>query len=89
MNTPPETDPVRAQRQRIGRIVTLAKRVGYLALSVAIVAFFLGLILGLPRWTVTIAVVGLIAACVILPLPIVLGYGLRKAEREDPLQPPH
>jgi hypothetical protein len=88
MSSPPETDPVRAQRVRIGRIVTLAKRAGYLALLVAIVAFFLGLILGLPRWTVTVAIVGLVAACVILPIPIVLGYGLRKAEREDPVRAP-
>ena len=28
-------------------------------------------------------VVALIAACVVLPVPIVLGYGLRAAERED------
>ena len=30
-----------------------------------------------------IAVVALIAACVVLPVPIVLGYGLRAAERDD------
>ena len=28
-------------------------------------------------------VVALVAACVVLPVPIVLGYGLRAAERED------
>lgn len=86
MAASPAADPVRAQRARIARIVTLAKRVGYACLLAAIVAFFLGLILGLPRWTVTIAVAGLVAACVILPVPIVLGYGLRKAEREDPVR---
>jgi hypothetical protein len=32
---------------------------------------------------VTITVVALVAACVVLPAPIILGYGLRAAERED------
>jgi hypothetical protein len=27
--------------------------------------------------------VGLIVACVVLPIPIVLGYGVRAAARED------
>jgi hypothetical protein len=32
---------------------------------------------------VTVTIVSLVAACVILPVPIVMGYGLRAAERED------
>ena len=86
--TTPTDDPVRAQRARIARYVALAKRAGYLALLVAIVAFFVALATGVPQWLITVAVVGLVAACVILPLPIVLGYGIRKAEREDPEPPP-
>ena len=31
----------------------------------------------------TVTVVALVAACIVLPVPIVLGYGLRAAERED------
>jgi hypothetical protein len=38
---------------------------------------------GFPSGIVTVTVVALIAACVVLPVPIVLGYGLRAAERED------
>lgn len=83
----PAADPVRAQRARIGRAVAFAKRIGYAALLIAIVAFFAALAFGFPDWLVTVAVVGLIASCVILPLPIILGYGIRKAEREDP-EPP-
>jgi len=60
-------DPVAQRRARIARWVGLAKRVGYGLLLLAIVAF----------------VVALIAACIVLPVPIVLGYGLRAAERED------
>ncbi len=76
-------DPVLARRARIARMVSVAKRIGYLALGVAIVAFFIAIIAGFPTWAVTVSVVGLIAACIVLPLPIVFGYGVRAAERED------
>jgi hypothetical protein len=76
-------DPVRARRARIARLAALGKRIGYLALGVAVVAFFIGVAAGWPGWTVTVVIAGLVAACVILPLPIVLGYGVRAAERED------
>ena len=79
----PTGDPVRAQRARIARAVAAAKRVGYGALLVSVVAFFAGLATDFPRWTVVAAVGGLVLACVVLPLPIVLGYGIRAAERED------
>jgi hypothetical protein len=77
------TDEVVARRARIRRVVVAAKRVGYLALVVAIVAFFVGLAAGLPGWSVTITVVALVTAIVVLPLPIVLGYGIRAAERDE------
>jgi hypothetical protein len=32
---------------------------------------------------VVVTTTGLVAACVILPIPIVLGYGVRAAARED------
>ncbi len=76
-------DPVLAQRRRIARLVGIAKRVGYLALLVAIVAFFVGLIVGFAPVIAAIATAGLITACVILPIPIVLGYGIRAANRAD------
>ena len=78
-----EQDPILARRARIARLAALGKRMGYLALSVAIVAFFIGVATSFPTWTVAVAVSGLIAACVVLPIPIVLGYGVRAAERED------
>ncbi len=76
-------DPVLARRARIAHLVGLGKRVGYTALLVAIVAFFVGLASGFPGWTVFLIVAGLVTACVVLPLPIVFGYGVRAAERED------
>jgi ABC-type proline/glycine betaine transport system permease subunit len=76
-------DPVLARRARIARLAALGKRVGYLALLLAIVSFVAGVITGFATWTVVLSTVGLVAACVILPVPIVLGYGVRAAARED------
>lgn len=76
-------DPVVARRARIARFAALGKRVGYLALLIAIVAFFIGVGTSFASWTVTVCIAGLAAACVVLPLPIVLGYGVRAADRED------
>ena len=76
-------DPIVARRHRIARLAALGKRIGYSALGAAIVAFFVGVAAGFPAWTVTVSIVGLVAACIILPVPIVLGYGVRAAARED------
>jgi hypothetical protein len=79
----PESDPVLERRHRIARIVALGKRVGYLLLLAAVVAFVVAAAAGFPSWAVTTTIVALVGACVVLPVPIVLGYGLRAAERED------
>jgi hypothetical protein len=76
-------DPVRARRARIARIATIGKRIGYAALLVAILAFFVGVLLDFPEWCQFLIIAGLIGACIVLPIPIVLGYGVRAAERED------
>lgn len=79
----PDLDPVAIRRARIARLVDLAKRAGYTALLVAIAAFVVGAFTSFPGWAVGTSIAGLVAACVILPLPIVLGYGVRAAEREE------
>jgi membrane protein implicated in regulation of membrane protease activity len=79
----PDPDPVLQRRDRIARAVTLGKRVGYLLLLAAVAAFVVGALAGFPNWAVTVTIVALVGACVVLPVPIVLGYGLRAAERED------
>ena len=76
-------DPVLQRRARIARWVSLAKRIGYGLLLLAVVTFVVAAIAGFPNGVVTLTVVALIAACVVLPVPIVLGYGLRAAERDD------
>ena len=77
------SDPVLERRARIARSVAIAQRVGYLALGVAVVAFVVAFATGFPTWLVTITVVALVAAIVILPVPIVFGYGVKAAEREE------
>lgn len=76
-------DPVLVRRARIARLAALGKRIGYFALLLAIVSFVAGVSTGFATWTVVLSTVGLVAACVILPVPIVLGYGVRAAARED------
>ena len=76
-------DPVVARRARIARWVAIATRVGYTLLLVAVAAFVVAALTGFASGPVTVTVVALVAACVILPVPIVLRYGIRAAERED------
>lgn len=77
-------DPVLARRAQVARIVAATKRLGYALLLAAIGAFTIGAISDFPSWTVGVAAVGLVGSSIVLPIPIVLGYGIRKAEREDP-----
>lgn len=76
-------DPVLARRARIARFVAVGKRIGYLALALAILAFFVGAATQFPTWTVAVSIAGLAVSSVVLPIPIVLGYGVRAAQRED------
>jgi len=76
-------DPVAARRARIARVAAIGKRIGYLALAIAIVAFFVGVATSFPAWAVGVSIAGLVVSCVVLPIPIVLGYGVRAAARED------
>jgi hypothetical protein len=79
----PDLDPVVARRARIARLVTAAQRVGYAFLLLAIVVFVVGIATDFPAWTVDLTVGSLVVAIVVLPVPIVLGYGVRAAEREE------
>jgi hypothetical protein len=76
-------DPVVARRARIARFAARGKRIGYLALAVAIVAFFIAVATSFPTWAVDVTIAGLAVSSVVLPIPIVLGYGVRAAARED------
>ncbi|MBK5288154.1 MAG: hypothetical protein JJE46_06780 [Acidimicrobiia bacterium] len=76
-------DPVLARRARIATQVNLAKRIGYFGLLVAIVGFGIGMATTFSGPIITVAVIGLVVGFVILPIPIVLAYGVKAADRED------
>ena len=76
-------DEVRARRARIAFWTKLAKRIGYYLLLLAMVAFAVALITGFEGFWVVVCVASLLTAVVILPIPIIIGYGIRAAERED------
>ena len=78
-----EPDPVLARRARIARVVRYGQRAGYAALLVAVVSFVVAAATDFPAVAVDISVAALVAGIVILPVPIVLGYGVRAAEREE------
>jgi len=80
--TPP-SDPILIRRARIRRAVTLAQRIGYGAMAAAVVVFVIGASTGFPGWSVAVTVGALAMSILVLPVPIVLSYGLRAAERED------
>jgi hypothetical protein len=78
-----EPDRVLARRARIARVVRYGQRAGYAALLAAVVSFVIAAATDFPALAVDISVAALVAAIVILPVPIVLGYGVRAAEREE------
>lgn len=80
-------DPVRAQRARMAKAAATGKRVGYGLFGVAVVAFFVALAGGFPSGLVTTVVAALAVGSAVLAPSIVIGYGVRAAEREDPRRP--
>jgi anaerobic C4-dicarboxylate transporter len=82
-----EHDPILERRARIRRLVSIGQRVGYGAMGLAVVVFAIGAAFGFPGWTVVVTVAALAVSIAVLPVPIVLSYGIRAAEREDRGQP--
>jgi hypothetical protein len=78
-----DDDPVRLRRARIGRLAGTGRRLGYGLLGVAVVAFFFGAVTGFTSAVVVVVVASLAAGSAVLLPAIVVGYGVRAAERED------
>ena len=70
-------------RARAAKFAKLGKRVGYLAMLVGIVGFIAALATNFATWAIAMCLIGMIASCVVLPIPIVISYGVRAAARED------
>jgi hypothetical protein len=82
-----DPDPVLERRARIRRLVSIGQRVGYGAMALAVLVFAIGAALGFPDWTVVVTVAALAVSIAVLPVPIVVSYGIRAAEREDRERP--
>ena len=78
-----ERDPVRERRQHIATWTNLAKRIGYLAFLVALVAFFVALATDFNATMGAIVVAALVVGCVVLAPAIIMGYAVKAAERDD------
>ena len=81
------TDPVVERRARIARWCEIGKRVGYALYGVAVILFFIGLATEYTTWLVTTIVVCMGVGAVVLIPAIILGYGVKAADREDRGEP--
>jgi hypothetical protein len=77
------SDPVRARRARIARLVTIGQAVGYGLFALAVVLFVVGLVAGYTDGLVSVIVTALVVGSLVLAPSIVFGYAVRAAERED------
>jgi hypothetical protein len=82
--TAPQNDPVLARRAQMARVASVGMRIGYGCLAVAIVGFVIAFATSLAGWAVALTIVGLIGAIIALPPSIVIDYGVKKAQREEP-----
>ena len=76
-------DPIRRRRAQVARWTSIANRAGYVLLLVAVVLFFVALVVGFSGTMATVVLIALLAACVLLAPTIVLGYAVKAAERDD------
>lgn len=76
-------DPVLDRRHRLARWSSTGRRAGYGMYGLSLAAFAMGLATGFTTAPATIAVVALLAGSVLLLPSIIVGYGVRAADRAD------
>ena len=76
-------DPVLARRRQWARFAELGQRVGYGLFGLALVLFVVAAVTDLPRVIVNSIVVALLLGSLVLAPAIVVGYGVKAADRED------
>ena len=77
------TDPVLARRRRLARWSATGRRAGYGLYGLSLAAFAVGLATGFTTAPATIATVALLVGSVFLAPSIIVGYGVRAADRAD------
>lgn len=76
-------DPVLARRAALAKWTLLANRVGYLFLALAMTLFVLAFLFGFTAAMATAIVTTLLISFALLAPSIVLGYGIKAADRAD------
>jgi hypothetical protein len=76
-------DPVLVRRRQIARWADLGQRTGYLLFGLAVILFVVAATTGLPGAIVTAIIVTMVLGSLVLAPAIVVGYGVRAADRED------
>jgi hypothetical protein len=76
-------DPVLQRRQAAKRWAERGQRLGYALFGLAVVLFVVALVTDLPGAVVTGIIVCMALGSVVLAPAIVVGYGVKAADRED------
>ena len=79
----PGHDPVLERRHRVARLSALGRRAGYGLYLVSMGVFVVGLLAGFNDLLASVATVALVAGSVLLAPAIIIGYGVRAADRAD------
>ncbi|HEY9555971.1 MAG TPA: hypothetical protein VIR58_04510 [Acidimicrobiales bacterium] len=83
MSTAAGTDPIRAKRARIARLVQTGKRIGYSLFGIAVVAFVVGFFTDFGSPIGPLITACIVIGSIILAPAIVFGYGVKAGERDD------
>lgn len=81
--SPAYVDPVLVRRRQWARFAELGQRVGYGLYGLSLVLFFVALLTDLPGAIVQSIVVAMVLGSAVLAPAIVVGYGVKAANRED------
>lgn len=79
----PYVDPVLVRRRQWGRFAEVGQRVGYGLYGLSLVLFFVALLTDLPGAILQTIVVAMVVGSAVLAPAIVVGYGVKAADRED------
>ena len=77
------SDPVLARRRRLARWASTGRRAGYGLYVLSLAAFAVGLATGFTTVPAAIATAALLAGSVLLLPSIIIGYGVKAADRAD------
>jgi hypothetical protein len=76
-------DPVAARRARIGRLAAAGRKLGFALYGLALVVVIAGVATTFTDTVAAVATACLVVGSILLAPAIVVGYGVRAAERDD------